>query len=155
MLIHNATVVTFDGENCGWMGLRCALMAPIIAEVGAEADSLGCARRRTLDARHVVDAGVICAPTHFYGAFARGMYIPGPLRSRTSPEILEKLWWRADKAPDLEGVRRLAEVCLVDAIRNGTTTLIDHHASQRHRRQPGRDCRMVEKPSGLRASATR
>ena len=74
--------------------------------------------------------GQICAHTHFYGAFARGMYIPGP-PAKDFPEILERLWWRLDKALDLDGVRRSAEVCLVDAIRNGTTTLIDHHASQR------------------------
>jgi putative selenium metabolism protein SsnA len=34
-----------------------------------------------------------------------------------------------DKALDLEGVRYSALVCLVDAIKHGTTTLIDHHAS--------------------------
>jgi putative selenium metabolism protein SsnA len=74
--------------------------------------------------------GQICAHTHFYGAFARGMYIPGP-PAKDFPEILQTLWWKLDKALDLEGVRSSAEVCLVDAIRNGTTTLIDHHASQR------------------------
>ena len=75
-------------------------------------------------------AGQICAHTHFYGAFARGLYIPGPA-AKDFPEILERLWWRLDKALDLAGVTSSAEVCLVDAIRNGTTTLIDHHASQR------------------------
>jgi putative selenium metabolism protein SsnA len=39
------------------------------------------------------------------------------------------LWWRLDKALTLEDVRYSALVCLVDAIRHGTTTLIDHHAS--------------------------
>jgi putative selenium metabolism protein SsnA len=42
---------------------------------------------------------------------------------------LERLWWRLDKALSLEDTRYSALVCLVDAIRNGTTTLIDHHAS--------------------------
>jgi putative selenium metabolism protein SsnA len=73
--------------------------------------------------------GQICAHTHFYGAFARGMYIPGP-PAKDFPEILQSLWWKLDKALDLDGVRSSAEVCLADAIRNGTTTLIDHHASQ-------------------------
>ncbi len=45
------------------------------------------------------------------------------------PAILEKLWWPLDKSLDLEDVRTSALVCLVDAIRHGTTTLIDHHAS--------------------------
>ncbi len=34
-----------------------------------------------------------------------------------------------DKALDEEGVRYSALVCLIDAIKHGTTTLIDHHAS--------------------------
>jgi putative selenium metabolism protein SsnA len=45
------------------------------------------------------------------------------------PQILENLWWRLDKALTLEDVRYSALVCLADAIRHGTTTLIDHHAS--------------------------
>ena len=70
----------------------------------------------------------ICAHTHFYGAFARGMAIPGEPPANF-PQILERLWWRLDKALTLEDVRYSALVCLVDAIRHGTTTLIDHHAS--------------------------
>ena len=73
--------------------------------------------------------GQICAHTHFYGAFARGMYIPGP-PAKDFPEILKPCGGSSTRRLDLDGVRSSAEVCLVDAIRNGTTTLIDHHASQ-------------------------
>jgi putative selenium metabolism protein SsnA len=72
--------------------------------------------------------GNICAHTHFYGAFARGMAIPGPA-PKDFPEILRKLWWPLDKALGIKDVRASAEVMLVDAIKHGTTTLIDHHAS--------------------------
>jgi putative selenium metabolism protein SsnA len=72
--------------------------------------------------------GNICAHTHFYGAFARGMAIPGKA-PKDFPQILEKLWWPLDKALGEEDVRYSALVCLVDAIKHGTTTLIDHHAS--------------------------
>jgi putative selenium metabolism protein SsnA len=70
----------------------------------------------------------ICAHTHFYGAFARGMGIPGQ-PPENFPQILQRLWWRLDKALTPEDVRYSALVCLIDAIRHGTTTLIDHHAS--------------------------
>ena len=70
----------------------------------------------------------LCAHTHFYGAFARGMAVPGEPPANF-PQILERLWWRLDKALTLEDVRYSALVCLVDAIRHGTTMLIDHHAS--------------------------
>lgn len=72
--------------------------------------------------------GNICAHTHFYGAFARGMAIPGaPMKD--FPDILERLWWRLDRALLDVDVKYSALVCLVDAIKHGTTTLIDHHAS--------------------------
>jgi len=79
-------------------------------------------------AGHLVLPAAICAHTHFYGAFARGMAIPGE-PATNFPQILERLWWRLDKALTLEDVRYSALVCLVDAVRHGTTTLIDHHAS--------------------------
>ena len=71
--------------------------------------------------------GSICAHTHFYGAFARGMALTRA--PANFPEILEQLWWKLDKALTPEDIRYSALVCLLDAIRNGTTTLIDHHAS--------------------------
>jgi putative selenium metabolism protein SsnA len=72
--------------------------------------------------------GNICAHTHFYGAFARGMGIPGSA-PKDFPEILKKLWWPLDMALDENAVRASTLVMLIDAIRHGTTTLIDHHAS--------------------------
>ena len=72
--------------------------------------------------------GNICAHTHFYGAFARGLAIPGAA-PKDFPEILDKLWWPLDKALDEESVRLSALVHLVDAVKHGTTTLFDHHAS--------------------------
>ena len=39
------------------------------------------------------------------------------------------MWWPLDRALDLTDVRYSALVCLVEAVRHGTTTLVDHHAS--------------------------
>ncbi|MCP4422850.1 MAG: amidohydrolase family protein, partial [Chloroflexi bacterium] len=82
-----------------------------------------------LDAgNQLVMPGNICAHTHFYGAFARGMGIPGP-PPKDFPDILERLWWRLDRALFDLDTQYSALVCLVDAIKHGTTTLVDHHAS--------------------------
>jgi putative selenium metabolism protein SsnA len=70
----------------------------------------------------------ICGHTHFYGAFARGMAIPGA-PATNFVEILERLWWKLDRALLWDDIRYSALICLVDAIRHGCTTLIDHHAS--------------------------
>lgn len=76
----------------------------------------------------LVMPGNICAHTHFYGALARGMAIPGPA-PKDFPDILERLWWRLDRALTTEDIKYSTLVCLIDAIKHGTTTLIDHHAS--------------------------
>jgi putative selenium metabolism protein SsnA len=101
-----------------------------IVAVGTTADLIArYPEAEKLDAKgQLVLPGSICGHTHFYGAFARGMAIPGE-PAKNFIEILEKLWWRLDRALDEDGIRLSALVCLVDAIRNGTTTLIDHHAS--------------------------
>jgi putative selenium metabolism protein SsnA len=131
MLIHNATVITFDEQN---RIITDGAVRFEMATITAVGDSTTLLAQFPDEERWdagglVLMPGQICAHTHFYGAFARGMYIPGP-PAKDFPEILANLWWRLDKALDLDGVRSSAEVCLVDAIRNGTTTLIDHHASQ-------------------------
>ena len=131
MLIHNATVITFDDQN---QILHDGAVRFADATISAVGDSTTLLQQFPEEERWdaqglVLMPGQICAHTHFYGAFARGMYIPGP-PAKDFPEILANLWWRLDKALDLDGVQSSAEVCLVDAIRNGTTTLIDHHASQ-------------------------
>ena len=72
--------------------------------------------------------GSICAHTHFYGAYARGMAIPGPA-PKDFPEILQKLWWPLDRSLDAESIQYSVLPCLVDAVKHGTTTLFDHHAS--------------------------
>ncbi len=50
-------------------------------------------------------------------------------RRKISLKFLQRLWWPLDKSLDEEAVRFSALVCLIDAIKHGTTTLIDHHAS--------------------------
>jgi putative selenium metabolism protein SsnA len=130
MLIHNVRLVTWGLTNEILEGGAVLLEKGRIAEIGAEARMLKRhGQTERLDGRgQLLMPGNICAHTHFYGAFARGMAIPGRA-PRDFPEILRKLWWPLDKALTPGDVRASAEVCLVDAIRHGTTTLIDHHAS--------------------------
>src|SRR3972149_2266512 len=131
MLITNATLVTWEAGNRLLPDHALKIDGDRITALGpsAELEKQHAADRDRLDARgQLVMPGSICAHTHFYGAFARGMAIPGD-PPKDFPEILERLWWKLDKALTLDDVRYSALVCLVDAIKHGTTTLIDHHAS--------------------------
>ena len=76
----------------------------------------------------IVLPGFICAHHHFYSTMARGMAIPGEPASNFV-EILERLWWKVDRALTGEDITLSAQIPLVECIRNGTTTVIDHHAS--------------------------
>jgi putative selenium metabolism protein SsnA len=72
--------------------------------------------------------GNVCAHTHLYSALARGM--PYDLEPPTDfLQILQRVWWRLDRALDEDGVRASALVGGVEALLSGTTTLVDHHAS--------------------------
>ncbi|HQV93530.1 MAG TPA: putative aminohydrolase SsnA [Anaerolineales bacterium] len=130
MLIINAKLVTWEKENRILDDHAILIENDRIKEIGKSADLLKkYPHEEKLDARgQYVMPGNICAHTHFYGAFSRGMAIPGPA-PKDFPEILQKLWWPLDRSLDAESIQYSALPCLVDAIRHGTTTLIDHHAS--------------------------
>jgi putative selenium metabolism protein SsnA len=131
MLIKNASIVTWERPN------RILEDHALRIEEGRIV-ALGPTRGFKQDLapeEEVVDAGGqlvlpgnICAHTHFYGAFARGMAIPGDAPA-DFPQILQKLWWPLDRSLTEADIRFSALLCLADAVRHGTTTLIDHHAS--------------------------
>ncbi len=130
MIIKNGKIITWDQPNQILENQAIRIEDDLIAEIGPQDQLI--ADFPDLDqvdaAGQYVMPGNICAHTHFYGAYARGLAIPGPA-PRDFPEILEKLWWPLDKSLTLGDVQASAEVMLLDAVKNGTTTLFDHHAS--------------------------
>src|SRR6266568_9191651 len=130
ILIGNGTVVTLGNENRLIEQGAVLVRANRIAAI--DADTL--LRQRYPDAEYVdangglIMPGFLCSHTHFYSAFARGLAIRGD-PPRNFPEILERLWWRLDKLLTLEDTQASAEVFMADAIRCGTTCVVDHHAS--------------------------
>lgn len=130
LLITNGQLVTWGEDNEIIDNGALLLRDGRIAAIGnSQTLPLEFPEAEKMDAAgQLVMPGNICAHTHFYGAFARGMAIPGP-PMKDFPEILERLWWRLDRALMAEDVEYSTLVCLVDAIKHGTTTLIDHHAS--------------------------
>lgn len=81
-----------------------------------------------LDARGgLILPGLINLHHHFYSALARALNPGGPLRNFT--EILDRFWWRLDRALDPDTVRLSAQLSVADCIRWGCTTVFDHHSS--------------------------
>jgi putative selenium metabolism protein SsnA len=72
--------------------------------------------------------GLVNGHTHLYSALAAGMPAP-PRQPKNFHEILQLIWWRLDRAHSLESIEVSGQIGALAAIRCGTTTLIDHHAS--------------------------
>lgn len=132
LLIGNGMTVTRDERNPFLADGCVAADGKLILEVGATAEL----RRKYRDARFVdarggvIMPGFINAHMHYYSAFSRGFGGKGDVPpAENFAEVLERLWWRLDKALLLEGTYYSAMVCMIDCIKNGTTTVFDHHAS--------------------------
>lgn len=133
MIITNCNIITWGNPNQILEKKALFIDHQIIREISEPAILI-----KAYPSESVIDAkgqfilpGNICAHTHFYGAFSRGLYIPGP-SPKNFPEILNKLWWPLDRSLNADAIRYSALVCMIDAIKHGTTTLFDHHASQNH-----------------------
>jgi cytosine/adenosine deaminase-related metal-dependent hydrolase len=76
-----------------------------------------------------ITAGSVCAHTHIYSALAPyGMPAASP-PPENFVQILERVWWRLDRALDAEALRAGAADYVARALLAGTTALIDHHES--------------------------
>jgi len=76
---------------------------------------------------YLVLPGLINNHTHIYSTFARGMSVP--FHPKNFQEILDQLWWKLDRNLDNEMTYYSGIVSAVDHVKNGVTTMIDHHAS--------------------------
>ena len=130
MIIDHGKIITWEKRNRILEGHAICINGEKIQEIGPRERLLAKYPQEDIvdAAGQYVMPGNICSHTHFYGAFSRGLSIPGAA-PQDFPEILEKLWWPLDKSLDEQAVRYSALVCMLDAIRHGTTTLVDHHAS--------------------------
>jgi putative selenium metabolism protein SsnA len=137
-VLWNATVVT-DGELVVALGDSDAMKRSY--PDGKSVDCFG----------KIILPGFICSHHHFYSTMARGMAIPGE-PAKNFVEILEKLWWKVDRALGEEDILLSAQLPLIDCIRNGTTTVIDHHASPSMRDGSLDLIETAVRQAGLRAS---
>lgn len=71
----------------------------------------------------------VCAHTHLYSGLAP-LGMPAPeVAPESFVQILERVWWRLDRALDAASLRASARYYVAQALLAGTTTLIDHHES--------------------------
>ena len=129
-LITNGFVVTRDKNGTFYKNGAVAVEDTKIKEVG-EGDKL---KAKYPDAE-IIDAkgGVIMpafinAHTHIYSALARGLSVKG-YNPHNFYEVLDGMWWNIDRKLTLKGTRASAMETYIECIKNGVTTVFDHHAS--------------------------
>jgi putative selenium metabolism protein SsnA len=147
MLLRGATLVGLDPPSADRADLRVegervAERAPALEPRPGE-DVLELAGA-------VLLPGLVNAHTHLYSALARGMPAPAS-PPRNFVEILERIWWRLDRALDEESVYLSGLVGGIEAALSGTTLLFDHHASPGFIRGSLRALRRALEEVGIRS----
>ncbi len=101
-----------------------------IIATGSDARVLGeGAERLEIGPDAVVRGGEVNAHTHLYSGLA-----PLGMPAATPPpenflQILERVWWRLDRALDAASLRASARLYIAESLLAGTTALVDHHES--------------------------
>ena len=130
LLIGNGRLITRDSSKPFLEDGCVCVRDRLISEVGSTADM----RTKYPDAEFfdakggVIMPGLINTHNHIYSAFARGLSIKGN-NPKDFMGILEGTWWRIDRELNLDDVKHSAMVTYIDCIKNGVTTVFDHHAS--------------------------
>ena len=130
-LVTNGRLITRDSEGQGYYEHGAvAYEGTKIVEIGEEA-----ALRAKYPQAEIIDAkgGVIMpalinAHTHIYSALARGLSIVGN-NPTNFYEVLDGTWWAIDRHLMMDGTRASATALYIDSIKQGVTTIFDHHAS--------------------------
>lgn len=127
LLIENGTLLSPGEHPAVRRGQAVLIEDGLIARVAPKAKFTTFRGQRLDAAGQVVMPGLINAHTHCYSSLARGLTKTKPARDFNG--VLRNLWWRLDSALTTADCHYSALVALIDSIRHGTTTIIDHHAS--------------------------
>lgn len=130
LLVGNGTLLTPGRQGQVIPGGGVLIEDGTITRVGETAElQITAPRARFIDCRgKLIMPGFTCAHTHTYSTFARGMVLKDDPPANF-PQVLERLWWRLDQALTPDDIYYSALVTFIGCIKNGTTTLLDHHSS--------------------------
>ncbi len=133
LIIGNGLVATLGEENRLIESGSVLVRDGRIEAVGKEEEIKALSpRAEYLDARGgLIMPGFINAHHHLYSTFAKGLspHDPPPY---SFVEILERMWWPLDQALGEEDIYYSGLVPLIDCVKKGATTIIDHHESQNY-----------------------
>ena len=130
LLVANGSVFTRNAQTSFIPNGAVAIDGDTIVEVGPECEL----KAKYPDAEYVdaqgnlIMPGLINCHAHIYSGLARGLAIKG-CNPTNFLENLEQQWWKIDDNLTLDGTKASAYATILDSIRDGVTTIFDHHAS--------------------------
>lgn len=130
LVIGNGKLFTRNDEMPFVQNGAVAIEGTKIAAVG-ETEAI---KKQYGDAEFIDAKGGVIMPAfintheHIYSAMARGLSIKG-YNPKGFLDILDGQWWTIDRHLTLEQTKYSAVETLISCIRNGVTTVFDHHAS--------------------------
>lgn len=78
---------------------------------------------------HLLMPALVNCHSHIYSTFARGWNTP--FNPKNFIELLEQMWWKLDRVLQEEDIYYSGLVSGIEFVKNGITTVVDHHASGR------------------------
>ena len=127
LILKNATIINFHPSDVT-RDVDIVIDNNIITDVG-NGISANYKTDKIIDLKgKLVSPGIVCSHNHFYSMLARG------IMAKIKPSgdfisVLQNLWWRLDRALDEESLYYSGLTGALEAIRCGTTSVIDHNAS--------------------------
>ena len=129
-IITNGKLITRDPSHPYYEKGAVVFDGPTITAAGDETElTTRYPQAERIDAGGgVIMPAFINAHTHIYSALARGLSIDG-FNPTNFYEVLDGQWWYIDRHLTLKGTRASADALYMDCIKQGVTTIFDHHAS--------------------------
>ncbi len=130
LIIGNGRMITRDPEHPFYEDGAVAMEGTVIRQVGTTEEI----RSAFPDAEYVDALGGVIMPAfintheHIYSAMARGLSIKG-YDPKGFLDILDGQWWCIDRHLNNEQTRQSARATYLECVKNGVTTVFDHHAS--------------------------
>lgn len=130
LIVGNGKVITRDSDLPFMEQGAVAIEGTRIAQVGPEQElKAKYPDAEYIDAKQgVIMPAFINAHEHIYSAMARGLGIKG-YNPKGFLDILEGQWWTIDRNLTMEQIKYSAMETILAGIKNGVTTIFDHHAS--------------------------
>ena len=128
ILIRNITIMETQPPFTVTENADVVITGSVIEKAGKGAGD-GVEAKKIIDGSgRLLIPGNVCAHHHYYSGLSRGMLISaGPQTDFI--QVLKEWWWRLDRALDEESIYYSSLICSMEAVRQGTTGIVDHHAS--------------------------